>query len=295
MLLRPVQLIEAQPNFGCAGQVPLVCCDVVDSSTRGFPSLTLTGRPRGFLQRTEVFLTLNDTLERSRRVRQVVEVDAARLLLLLATFAREITDDLRTQVWFPRDPVKQHFTPEYHLQKLDFLLRYPAYLAYELVELYRDPGDLKLERDEIMHLVRSIMLEREPEFETRPFIRFRYGAYEPLDRVEAWWTSRKLVYVRTEPRTDSRPQKYYFLTERALDAAQRLPEEVAAARWYAERAQLLQRYFGHFSPATLKNRQYTHETYRTARPGLFIPDLSISAIEAHFTTVFHESLEVGVD
>ena len=59
----------------------------------------------------------------------------ARLLLLLHTFAQEIPPQLRQQRWFPSQPVAYHFTPEYHLQKLDFLLRYPAYLAYELIEL----------------------------------------------------------------------------------------------------------------------------------------------------------------
>lgn len=227
--------------------------------------------------------------------RRIVEVDAARLLLLLNTFAREVTPNLQAHAWFPREPVVRHFTPEYHLQKLDFLLRYPAYLAYELIELYRDPGDLQLERGDVIDVVRKILREQEPELETRPFIRFRFGAYEPLDDVESWWTSRRLVYTRTEPRADTRPQKHYFLTDRGLDAARRLPEEVAVARWYTERAQLIYQYFGHFSPAALRDRQYTHEAYRTARPGLFIPDLPLEVIEAHFTTVFQDSLEVAID
>lgn len=227
--------------------------------------------------------------------RHIVEVDAARLLLLLSSFAREVTPNLHSHAWFPREPVVRHFTPEYHLQKLDFLLRYPAYLAYELIELYRDPGELHIERSEIAEIVRNILREREPELETRPFIRFRFGAYEPLDAVESWWTSRKLVYTRTEPRSDSRPQKHYFLTDRGLDTARRLPEEIAVARWYAERAHLIYQYFGHFSPAVLKDRQYTHETYRTARPGLFIPDLPLDVIESHFTNVFQEALEVAIE
>lgn len=224
-----------------------------------------------------------------------VEVDAARLLLLLSTFARDIPPDLQTRTWFPREPVVRHFTPEYHVQKLDFLLRYPAYLAYELIELYRDPGDLQIERGELVNIVRRILKKREPELETRPFIRFRFGAYEPLDAVESWWTSRKLVYTRTEPRPDARPQKHYFLTDRGLDAARRLSEDIAVAQWYAGRAQLIHRYFGHFSPAALKDRQYAHEAYRTARPGLFIPDLPLDVIESHFTTVFQEALEVPID
>ena len=66
-----------------------------------------------------------------------VEVDAARLLLILARFARgseELPAHLRC---LPVYPFVRYFTPEYYLHKLDFLLRYPRYFIYELTELFR--------------------------------------------------------------------------------------------------------------------------------------------------------------
>ena len=55
-----------------------------------------------------------------------VEVDAARLLPILARFAAPIHDQVRRLPCFPGHEVARHFTLEYYLQKLDFLVRNPG-------------------------------------------------------------------------------------------------------------------------------------------------------------------------
>ncbi len=54
-----------------------------------------------------------------------VEVDAARLLLILARFGRRPDAGTRRLPCLPAEPFERHFASEYYLQKLDFLLRYP--------------------------------------------------------------------------------------------------------------------------------------------------------------------------
>jgi hypothetical protein len=224
-----------------------------------------------------------------------IEVDAARLLLILARFAVPIDDQVRKLSCFPNHEVASHFTPEYYLQKLDFLVRYPGYLVYELTELHRLGVDPAHERDAMMYLVRTLLNEREPELMTLPFRKYWRGAYERLDDVEAWWYARRLVYTGLEPKGGARPQKHYFLTSLAETEAQRLVGAVDHARWYAERIDLIHRFFGGLSAARVKELQYSHEAYRLAQLNEIIPDLSSDEIAANFARVFGESLGVNLD
>jgi hypothetical protein len=53
---------------------------------------------------------------------------------------------------------------------------------------------------DVQAVVRELVSEREPEYRTVPFRRFWRGAYESVDRVEAWWYARELVYTGMERR-----------------------------------------------------------------------------------------------
>jgi hypothetical protein len=46
--------------------------------------------------------------------------------------------------------------------------------------------------------VQELLRAREPEFRTMPFRRFGRGAYESIDRVQAWRYARELIYIGTE-------------------------------------------------------------------------------------------------
>ncbi len=221
-----------------------------------------------------------------------VEVDAARLLLILVRFARQPDTAIQALQCLPAHEIVSYFTPEYYLQKLDFLLRYPGYFVYELTELYRLGRVGPVDRDEITALIRSILLNNEPELLTTPFRKFWRGAYERLDDVEAWWYGRRLIYTGLEPRNRARPQKYYFVSALALSEADRLVTAVAHGRWYADRIGLIYRFFGSLTPAEVMSLQYSHPGYRQAQIEGLIPDLSFPDIAAHFTTVFGELLEV---
>lgn len=251
------------------------------------------------MQPTNVTLNVNDMNTRAERVdridESIPEVDAARLLLILNHFAGLITEADRHQSWFPRREVERHFTPEYYLHKLDFLVRYPGYFAYELIELYQRETFNTQQRHDLITLVRRVLHEREPELLTQPYRRFWRGAYERLDEVEAWWYARGLVYTRGEARGDAPPQKHYFLTRKAQEVATQLVEHVEHARWYAERIALIHRYFGSYSAAQIKAFQYSHEAYRNAQLNETIPDLDLTLIDRHFEQVFGEPLGVSLE
>src|SRR5260370_24901876 len=124
-----------------------------------------------------------------------VEVDAARLLLIIARFARdpeELPVHLRCR---PSYPFVGYFTPEYYLHKLDFLLRYPRYFIYELTELFRLGLILNQQRDELLTIVRTIIRQKEPELMTQHFRKFWRGAYERLDDLVSLWHPRHLIYI----------------------------------------------------------------------------------------------------
>lgn len=219
-----------------------------------------------------------------------VEVDAARLLLILVRFARVPDVTIQKLECFPAHEIVSYFTPQYYLQKLDFLLRYPGYFVYELTELYRLGKIDSSDRNEVVSIVRSILSSNEPELLTTPFRKFWRGAYERIDDVEAWWYGRQLIYTGLQTRRNARPQKYYFITQLAFNEAERFVAQVPHGRWYADRVALIHRFFKDLTPAAIMDLQYSHSGYRQAQIDQLIPDLSFLEITTHFATVFGEPL-----
>lgn len=221
-----------------------------------------------------------------------LEVDAARLLLILDRFATP-PDASQALPCEPGFPFARHFSPEYWLQKLDFLVRYPRYFAYELIDLHAKGDGEAAARPVAISTIRGALRDHEPELYTEPFLKFMRGAYERLDNVEAWWSSRHLVYTEFELRPTPPPWKHYFVTDKGLDLARALKENVDHAKWYAARIAQIYRFMGHLRPAELKARQYRHEAYSQAQYNEHIPDLPDEAITGYFREVFGEDL--GVD
>lgn len=238
---------------------------------------------------------MNTVVDSASSRERPLEVDVARLLLILNRFAWPPDEATQQLGCWPDHEVSRVLTPEYYLQKLDFLVRYPAYLAYELIELHRLGQGAAVDANNTRRAVEQILVDREPELRTNPFRRFLRGAYERLDDVQAWWHSRGLVYTQIEargqPGTTARPQKYFFLSPKGEQVSASLIAEVDHARWYAERIELIHRYFGSLTPAELKSLQYSHPEYRDAQLNEFIPDLSLEYVHEHFTHVYGTALQ----
>ena len=225
-----------------------------------------------------------------------LEVDAARLLLVIWHFAIPPTDMARSLRCWPSAPVSRVLAREYHLQKLDFLLRNPSYLAYELIELHSMGEPSATDAESVMADVRSIIQDGEPERHTDPFRRFWRGAYENIDDVKSWWYAHDLVYTEIEPRAqyggEATPVTYFFLTPEGENVAERLVARVEAAKWYDKRLQLIHRYFKAITPARLKQLQYSHTAYRDAQLNEMIPDLTRPQINETFQRVFGQDMEM---
>lgn len=223
-----------------------------------------------------------------------LEVDAARLLLLLDRFARPASERTFPPACAPAEPFVAHFASEYYLQKLDFLLRYPTYFIHELAELYQAGDPAAADRRLIIATIRKIHGDREPELQTIPFRKFWRGAYERRDDVEAWWWARALVFVKFERRGAAAPWKHYFLTQTGRAVASRLVKHVMHAKWYADRIEQIHLFMGHLSATDIKAKQYRHARYREANLNEYIPDLTAEEIIENFWQVFGEPLEVPV-
>lgn len=101
--------------------------------------------------------------------------DAVRLLLLIAAAAEPLP--VRRSPDAPPDAVAI-LRSQVLLQKLDFWLRNPDYLADELISRFerdRNSEDLALARD--------ILESDEPEIRSYQMLRHLFGAYEPLDEA----------------------------------------------------------------------------------------------------------------
>lgn len=229
----------------------------------------------------------------ARRIpERFVEVDAARLLLILTQFAQQATPTLHCR---PSHAFVGYFAAEYYLQKLDFLLRYPRYFVYELADLFRQGIIPPHQRNDLLRVVREVIDTNEPEVRTQQIRRFWRGAYERLDDVEAWWYARELVYTEFEPRGQARPWKYYFVTAHGYHEAARLVTDVPDMQWYAHRITLIHAYFGQLSAVQIKKLQYQHPAYQDAQLNEHIPDLSPQEIEDHFAKVFGEPMILEVN
>src|SRR5947208_1913739 len=85
---------------------------------------------------------------------------------------------------------------EIKLQKIDFWLRYPDHLAAALLYGCESKGEFTKQADEIKQVIRNIFNAREPTLRWIPMRKYLRGAYEPLDTVMAFLSSRNLAYKR---------------------------------------------------------------------------------------------------
>lgn len=116
--------------------------------------------------------------------------DAVRLLLLVDGAAEPVSEPLPTAA--PPGAVAVLRT-QVMLQKLDFWLRNPDYFANMLLDRYEATGDSVL-----LDAAAGILVSDEPEVRRYPMLRYRFGAYEPLDSALSVLAGAGLVFRRKE-------------------------------------------------------------------------------------------------
>jgi hypothetical protein len=195
--------------------------------------------------------------------------DAIRILLLIAAVA----DPLGTTAPATSPPnAVAVLRSESRLQKLDFWLRNPDYLADELLNDYE-----RSKEPILLDLAAGIMENDEPEVRSIPMIRYLFGAFERLDRALSMLAAPRLVItVRRRAASGNISQAYYYLTNRGREVAEEATASFPELAWYTERALLvraLAEATGHTGLA-LRKRQYLQRDYAETPLGELIPSIA---------------------
>jgi len=195
--------------------------------------------------------------------------DAVRLLMLIEKAAEPVTTDdiggdgaLATAVGVVRSQVR--------LQKLDFWVRNPDYLANELLNDYVD-GD---QDPTLLQLAGEILDSEEPELRRYPMLRYLFGAYEDLDDALAVLRQADLVVRRRKGRPGHVVRTDYFLLEAGREMTLRICREFEDLAWYSHRAALVVQLAGGQGATQLKDRQYIQEEYLKTPNGARIPSIT---------------------
>lgn len=195
--------------------------------------------------------------------------DAVRLLMLIneaadLVSAEDIAHDprLQTAVGVVRTQVR--------LQKLDFWVRNPDYLANELLNDYvnsdQDPA--------LLHIAGEILDGEEPELRRYPMLRYLFGAYEDLEDALAVLSQADLVVRRKKGRPGHVVQTNYFLLQAGRDMVARIRAEYEDLAWYSFRSALVVQLASGQGATKLKDRQYIQEEYLQTPNGVRIPSIT---------------------
>lgn len=192
--------------------------------------------------------------------------DAVRLLLLLTAASEPLQEPPPSDA--PADAVAVLHS-QVLLQKLDFWLRNPDYLADELISRFERDGD-----HDDLNLARQILESDEPEVRSYQMLRFLFGAYEPLDEALSVLRTPGLVIRRKQGRPRRTAQHDYYLTLSGKAAAQKIVETVPELAYYVERSTLVADLAAGRRGSALRDIQYLQPEYADAALGTRIAGIA---------------------
>ncbi|WP_165044745.1 hypothetical protein [Dysgonomonas sp. ZJ709] len=205
--------------------------------------------------------------------------DRIRILFILYIFSDDYSDEQNPHQ-------KKILRTEVKLQKLDFLLRNPDYLAYELLMQVKNN---QADKAEIKSIIKEIFLNKEPVLRKMEMTRFLFGAYEHIDDVISFLKSFGLLEFSSKKDNILRTvDKKYYLTDKALEKL-KLIDNYNALLWYKKRCLLIKKYFGQFSGSTLKDMQYQIEEYKETAYSDLISDIQ-NKVYTEFHLIYNEIL-----
>lgn len=217
-------------------------------------------------------------MELESRVRQYK--DRLRVYLILSFFSEDYSDPLKPNY-------QKIFRGEVKIQKIDFLIRNPDYLAYELLNVARSDSNKK---DEIKQIIKSIFNSEEPVIRRLEMERFFFGAYEDIDDIIGFLQSINFIKFTSKKAADLKTiEKLYYLTDHGLMKLQTVLPTLHALNWYIERCALIKKYFGDMNGTKLKVAQYQVKEYREATYNSYIGTIQ-DTVRAEFLTFYAEPL-----
>lgn len=160
-------------------------------------------------------------------------------------------------------------------------MRYPDYLADELIERYDTTGDADL-----LAKAEKIFIDDEPDQRRLVMIRYRFGAYEKHDDALAILVSRGLIGIGGRKDVDRVRETDFLIFQSALDLCTSIVKTEPLLTWYRDRADLVRHIADCRSGYALKKRQYERIEYASTLLGGEIP-----SIEAHVKVRLEDRLK----
>ena len=207
--------------------------------------------------------------------------DRLRIFLILYTFSEPYSDS-------ETPTLRRILKSEQRIQKIDFLLRNPDYLSYELLEIAKI--DLA-QRYVIKNIIKEIFDNEEPVLRRLEMEKFFYGAWEDIDNVIAFlksfgfidFTSKKSSGLKTTI------EKRYFITEFAIEKFENAIDSLPALKWYGDRCNLIKQYFGDLSGGQLRISQYQIPEYRNTSYKEYIGSI-LDNVKSEYYKLYSENL-----
>lgn len=160
------------------------------------------------------------------------------------------------------------FAGETKLNAWDFWMRYPDYLADELIELYDKTGD-----DDMLDRAEQIFVDGEPDQRRLAMIRYRYGAYEKHDDALAILVSAGLIGIGGRKDVDRVIETDFLIHQQAFDLCIQIVKDEPILTWFRDRADLVAMIADGRGGSALKKRQYERVDYAKTLLGGEIPSI----------------------
>jgi hypothetical protein len=120
----------------------------------------------------------------------------------------------------------------------------------------------------------EIFASDEPDIRRFPMIRYRFGAYEPLDNILALLRSRGLIQITGIKSVNKVRETDFLLMSTAFTLAEDIINDYPVLRWYERRAILVAEVAGGRGGSALKKRQYEQAEYAETEIGGIIPPIA---------------------
>ncbi len=144
---------------------------------------------------------------------------------------------------------------EVKLQKLHFWMRNPDYLAAEILTRVKD-GDLDASW---LDTAEELIVGDEPDLRSYPMMRWKFGAFEPLDNAFAILVTAGLARTVRSPLGKGQ-RDFYLLSLGRMKAAE-IVGDIPDLGWYPARAELVAAVAGGATGNQLRQRQYEVAEY----------------------------------
>lgn len=154
-------------------------------------------------------------------------------------------------------------TSERKLQALHFWMRNPDYLACEILSNVEDGH---LDRSWI-ETAEALLDGDEPELRKYPMLRYRFGAYEPIDDAFSYLAAASLAECHRSGAPGRVQRTDLYLLEAGRETANQIITDHPELRWYGDRAALVAQVAGSLSGYAAKNRQYEVSQYAQTELG----------------------------